>query len=94
MTYYVYAIGPKDNGPIKIGFTNNLEARLKTIQTSFPEKVCVHHYIEFDNEKDMRKTEKQLHATLRHLCEHGEWFNLTPEQATLELNFATIVSEN
>lgn len=66
MSYYVYAIGPS-LGPIKIGFTNNLETRLRAIQTGNPNPCKIHHFIEFDNENDMRKAEKRLHETLRHL---------------------------
>lgn len=38
MTFFVYAIGP-ENGPVKIGFTNDLKKRLKAIQTGNPQKV-------------------------------------------------------
>lgn len=93
MSYYVYAIGPKDSGPTKIGFTNDLEKRLRAIQTGNPTKVIIHHYIEFDNEKDMRKAEKALHRTLAHHREKGEWFNILPEEAKLELTFQEMHSD-
>ena len=40
MSFFVYAIGP-ENGPVKIGFTNNLKKRLKAIQTGNSEKIEV-----------------------------------------------------
>lgn len=91
MTYYVYAMGPENSSTVKIGFTNNLQNRLRTIQTSHPEKIVIHHYIEFDSEKEMRNAEKKLHETLRHIRKKGEWFNLSPENAILELDFVKII---
>jgi predicted GIY-YIG superfamily endonuclease len=90
MTFYVYAIGPT-NGPIKIGFTNNLEARLRAIQTGNPEPIKLHYSIEFDTEKEMRLAEKKLHETLRHLRKKGEWFDLSPQNAILELDYIKII---
>jgi len=89
MSFYVYAIGPID-GPIKIGFTNNLDTRLRAIQTGNPLPVKIHHFIKFDNENDMRKAEKTLHETLRHIRKKGEWFDLSPDNAKLELDYIMI----
>ena len=84
MNYYVYVIGP-DDGPIKIGFTNNLKTRLRTIQTGNPERIKIHYSIEFKTEKDMRAAEKKIHRTLAHKRKKGEWFDILPEDAKLEL---------
>jgi predicted GIY-YIG superfamily endonuclease len=92
MTYYVYAMGPENSSTVKIGFTNNLETRRKTIQTGHPEKIVIHHFIELDTEKKMRQIEKKLHETLRHLRNRGEWFNISPENAKLELDYAIILN--
>jgi hypothetical protein len=91
MTYYVYAMGPENSSTVKIGFTNNLKTRLRTIQTSHPEKIVVHHYIQFDTEKDMRNAEKKIHETLRHIRKKGEWFDLSPDNVKLELDYLKII---
>ena len=90
MNYYVYVIGP-DKGPIKIGFTNNLENRLRTIQTGNPERIKIHYSIEFKSEKDMRAAEKKIHKSLSHKRKKGEWFNILPEDAKLELEYLEII---
>ena len=91
MTYYVYAIGPS-KGPTKIGFTNNLETRLRAIQTGNPEKIQIHYSIEFDTEKEMRIAEKKIHRILSHRRKKGEWFDILPEDAKLELQHLLIIS--
>jgi predicted GIY-YIG superfamily endonuclease len=90
MSYYVYVIGGEES-PVKIGFTKNLQKRLGAIQTGNPTPVKVHYTIEFDTEKEMRYAEKRLHETLRHLRKKGEWFDLSPENARLELDYIKIM---
>ncbi len=92
MSFYVYAIGHQTQGPVKIGFTNNLETRLRAIQTGNPEKLHLHHFLEFDSETNMRKAEKILHETLRHKRKKGEWFDILPSEAILELDYIMIKS--
>ena len=84
-------MGPP-NGPTKIGFTNNLENRLRAIQTGNPEKIKIHYNIEFDTEKEMRNAEKKIHKSLSHKRKKGEWFNILPEDAKLELEYLEIIS--
>ena len=91
MSYFVYAMGPP-NGPTKIGFTNNLETRLRAIQTGNSEKIKIHYNIEFDTEKEMRDAEKKIHKSLSHKRKKGEWFNILPEDAKLELEYLEIIS--
>ena len=84
MSFFVYAIGP-ENGPVKIGFTNNLKKRLKAIQTGNSEKIEVFYSEQFDSKKDMMEAERILHHTLSHRRLKGEWFDISPEDAKLEL---------
>lgn len=88
----MYAIGPSSKGPTKIGFTNNLETRLRAIQTGNPEKIQIHYSIEFDTEKEMRIAEKKIHRILSHRRKKGEWFDILPEDARLELQHLIIIS--
>lgn len=90
MTFYVYAIGTSTS-PTKIGFTNNLQKRLSAIQTGNPENIVIHHFVEFDTEKEMREAEKRVHKVLGHLRKKGEWFDILPEDAKLELDYIRIM---
>lgn len=76
---YIYVIGP-ENGPQKIGITNNLKHRLRAIQTGNPDKLFVHHFEEIDASR-VRLLERKIHLELVHKRLKGEWFNLTVEEA-------------
>lgn len=86
---YLYVIGPKDHGPQKIGFSNNVQQRLKSLQTGHPSKLYIHHTVEVDDHK-VKLLERVIHKEIKHHKSHGEWFNLTPETAKAELEFAMI----
>ena len=47
--------------------------------------IKIHCSIEFKTEKDMRAAEKKIHRTLAHKRKKGEWFDILPEDAKLEL---------
>jgi predicted GIY-YIG superfamily endonuclease len=76
---FIYVIGPED-GPQKIGITNNLKTRLMAIQTGNPDKLYVHHFEEV-NPKRVRMLEKKIHSELNYKKLKGEWFNITKEDA-------------
>ena len=40
---------------------------------------------QFDSKKDMMEAERILHHTLSHRRLKGEWFDISPEDAKLEL---------
>ena len=76
---FIYVIGPKI-GHQKIGISNNVERRLKAIQTGNPEKLYIHH-TEPVNPKIVMIMERAIHRELNHKKQKGEWFSLTPEEA-------------
>lgn len=85
MRTYLYVIAPEnDPKACKIGFSKNPERRTKDFQTGHPEKLKLYYKEEFDNER-IKLFEKILHNTLRHLKIQGEWFNISPKDAELEL---------
>ena len=88
MTAYLYVIGTKTNRQ-KIGFSADVEKRLSSIQTGNPEQLYIHHKIECATEKT-RPLEKKIHAELSYKRIKGEWFDMTPEEATSYLEFARI----
>lgn len=88
MTSYLYVIG-NDTNRQKIGFSGNVEKRLATLQTGNPDTLKIHHKIECSSEKT-RVLEKKIHTELSYKRLKGEWFNMTPEEATNYLEFARI----
>ncbi len=69
MTYFIQR---DSGGPIKIGKTDSIDARLSSLQGgSVDTLVCV-AYIEGD-------CEEELQERFHHLCKCGEWFNAEPE---------------
>jgi hypothetical protein len=70
---YVYFIRPVGGGPIKIGNTDKLDARFKTIQACCPVRLELLAYAHGGH-----LLEKALHRKFRKSRLHGEWFRATP----------------
>ncbi len=75
---YVYCISSNkdnDNNIYKVGGTNNLQRRIKELQTGSPDIIEVEFYIKSDN---WRITEKNIHNSLKALNKirfnNTEWF--------------------
>ena len=73
MTGLVYFIRCGKNGPIKIGFTRNIDRRLAQISVYAPEPP---ECIGFFNGKE--EDEAQLHKNFSALRMNGEWFRPDP----------------
>ena len=76
---FIYVIGP-EVGPQKIGLSGDVDKRLQTLQTGFPQTLCVHHKEPIEAKK-VRVLEKKIHTELNHKRVRGEWFDLTPSEA-------------
>lgn len=70
----VYFIQSVNGGPIKIGHASNLLARLKHIQVSNPEQLCIVAVC-----AGGRALERELHAKFSDSHIRGEWFHPTPD---------------
>lgn len=68
----VYAIGNIDEGYVKIGYTTDVDSRIKQIQTGCPFKIEV---IEIWHGLT-RKDEKTLHKAYDRYRTNGEWFEI------------------
>jgi predicted GIY-YIG superfamily endonuclease len=90
MNSFIYVIGC-DYGPYKIGLSKHPEKRLKQLQTGFPYKLHVHYTHEVD-EKQVRNVEKAIHKIMNYNRTHGEWFNLTLDEAIAEVQYAIIMN--
>lgn len=90
---YLYVIGPNNGSRVKLGFSKNPEQRLKTLQTAQPEKLLLHYKEKF-TEQQIRLYERTLHRELAHHRLSGEWFALTPEEATLHIKHLKLYYED
>lgn len=85
---FIYVIGNNEKRQ-KIGFSKDVNKRLKSLQTGNPEKLILHHYVEIP-ENRVRIIEKKIHTELSYKRISGEWFNLSPDEAKNFLDFAVI----
>ena len=85
---YIYVIGDTSK-PYKIGFTKNPDKRLKSLQTGNPRKLSM-LYKEKINENEIKYIEKQIHKELKRKQISGEWFDISLEDAILEIKYARI----
>lgn len=90
---YLYAIGPYENGPIKIGFSKTPDKRLKTLQTGHPETLYLHKQSKFSSTK-IRLIERLMHKEYSHRKTKGEWFNMKPEEAIDFIEHMRILHED
>ncbi len=67
---YIVRLG--DSGPVKIGKTTNVTARIAKLQTGCPEKLHVLRVVG-------KNIETELHRRYAEQRRHGEWFELAPE---------------
>jgi hypothetical protein len=70
----VYFVQTAGGGLIKIGFTTNLEARVRDLQTSSPVALCVLATL-----SGGESLEAELHERFASYRKHGEWFEPAPE---------------
>jgi hypothetical protein len=81
----VYVIGP-ENGPFKIGISNDVERRLVGLQTGNPNRLTIHFSMEHPQARDL---EARLHAAFARDNLVGEWFE-TPLDTIREALIAGI----
>lgn len=71
-----------DKLKVKIGFSKNIQKRIRQLQTGSPSLLTLMGYIETN---DHKKLEKKLHCKYRDVKSHGEWFNLNSNDVLEEL---------
>lgn len=69
----IYFIQAGENGPIKIGQSDNPEERLKQLQTANYQELKLLWI--YDDTDDEVYTESNLHEELSHLKIRGEWYS-------------------
>ena len=70
----MYAIQRGAGGPIKLGWTKDITARMRSLQTASGDTLHVLATWEAD-----RDDERRAHAKWAHLRTRGEWFDAAPE---------------
>jgi hypothetical protein len=86
MYVYVIASGPR---AVKIGFSIDPERRVQELQTGHERHLSLVHK-EPVSDIHGPLLEKLIHRANRHKTLRGEWFDLTHEEAILEVKFAVI----
>src|ERR1051325_2345977 len=85
----MYVIASGETGPVKLGISADPETRVRKLQTGHPLKLHVYHTIAVEPDK-VRRFELLLHRDVGNLRMHGEWFNLTVDDAKAHLDFTLI----
>jgi hypothetical protein len=77
----VYFIRAGDDGPVKIGYANNLCIRLESLRAASPYDLKVIRTFQLGD----HLLERRLHQHFKHLRVRHEWFHFTPEMLTMDL---------
>lgn len=86
---FIYVIAPETGNTVKIGYSEDPEARLKQLQTGHPQQLKLIHTEEVDD-CVARAIEQKIHVANSSLRLKGEWFSMSVEQAKDEIIFARI----
>jgi predicted GIY-YIG superfamily endonuclease len=82
---YFIKCGDSNKSPVKIGYTSDLNQRMKSIQVGCPYKISLLFALPCESKNHAKLLEKFLHKQLwhrSHLC--GEWF-MMPNQSIPKL---------
>lgn len=85
---FIYII-QSQSGPVKIGYSQDPEKRLKQLQTGSSDKLTLHAKINVEKEH-VKLLEKTIHRMNSHKRIDGEWFDLNPDDAVRDIEFAII----
>lgn len=86
---YLYVIAASPDGPVKLGYSDRPERRMRALQTGRPDRLSLYHQ-EPVSATQARRYEQRLHRDLNHIRTGGEWFAMTTEQAIAEVRFTLI----
>ncbi len=82
----IYVIAASENGPTKIGYSGNPEARLRQLQTGHSGRLRLWH-VESVDKRMARQIEKKIHTQILHMRTSGEWFSISTSDAIAEIRF-------
>lgn len=84
---FLYIISASEAGPVKLGFSQDPEKRLRQLQTASPLPLRLFHVEEVEPDR-VKIAEKALHRIIGHKRVKGEWFDVSVEEAISEVMFA------
>lgn len=76
----IYVIGAR-NHPVKVGIAIDVEKRLSELQTGNPHKLRIFAKAYAPVGYRAREIEGRVHRALASCHTHGEWFDVTPDEA-------------
>lgn len=80
MATYIYVIG-RDEGPVKVGISDNPGARVLGLQTGCPFQLSLLATFQFEDRIAAHQEEQFFHRCYRKQNLVGEWFNLSADLA-------------
>lgn len=86
---FLYIISASEQGPVKLGFSQDPAKRVKQLQTGSRETLKLFHTEEVDDAR-VKIAERALHRLVGHHRISGEWFNIPVEDAISEVVFIRI----
>lgn len=81
---HIYVIAYDEAGPVKIGYSADPSRRVRQLQTGQANKLVL-YYSQDVSRDEARKIEKMIHETNGYLRGRGEWFNMSVEDAIVEV---------
>lgn len=84
---FIYVIGSDEIQ--KIGYSSDVDSRLKKLQTGNPTTLKIHHKVEVPEHR-VKILERKIHSELSYLRVRGEWFKISPDQAKALVEHAVI----
>ncbi|MCP4325189.1 MAG: GIY-YIG nuclease family protein [Alteromonadales bacterium] len=73
--YFIYC-GDRNNSPVKIGVTSDIESRVSSLQTGNPYQLDCKAFIPCSNKEQAYRLESFFHRQFRKSRMIGEWFKL------------------
>lgn len=73
----VYIINAIGTSMYKIGFSDSVETRLRSLQTGSPSRLRLVHTMQHNNEREI---ERLLHTIFAKKRSHNEWFSLSDDE--------------
>lgn len=84
--YFIYVIQMGDKQYFKIGVTNDLERRVKDLQTGNPLPLHIidsFNFVNRENKHWANQIEKVLHRRFDYCRQMGEWFEFTEKELVI-----------
>ncbi len=81
---FIYIIAASENGPVKIGYSERPERRVRQLQTGHATKLKL-YFSQPVAKSDARRIEKLIHTTVSYRRVVGEWFDLRVSDAIAEV---------